>query len=265
MTTGFSGFIATRKRARGATSAPSKRSRAATTVQAAVRRRSARSTVRTTALTSAQRSAVKALISASNETKIRTFSMSNKAAILGGGLASTGYIANGYGFLVDNFFGPTASGATKFELHQGTTQQQRVGNLVTVKKYQARINISSMPQSTSNPSPACLQAFKVVVVGFRRKAGSDLSTLSGPTLKIGSSNNDLAIDGTIANHLLPFNRDQFDLFYYKELDMRPPFFDASQAPTPAGNQFVLFNGQSSNPSDRDWETSKKGGRISSSL
>ena len=127
---------------------------AATTVQAAVRARRVRSTVRTTALTKAQRSAVKALISASQETKIRTFSLANKAAILGGGLASTGYIANGYGFLVDNFFGPTAAGVTKFELHQGTTQQQRIGNLVTVKKYQLRINISSMPQSASNPSPA---------------------------------------------------------------------------------------------------------------
>jgi hypothetical protein len=179
--------------------------------------------------------------------------MANKAAILGGGLASTGYIANGYGFLIDNFYGPTASGVTKFELHQGTTQQQRVGNLVSVKKYQARINVSSMPQSASNPSPACLQAYKVVVVGFRRKAGSDLSTSSGPTLKIGTSNNDIDIDGTIANHLLPFNRDQYDLFYYKELDMRPPFFEADKAPTTPGNDIFLFNGQSSNaPAMRDF-------------
>lgn len=241
----------------GAT-APSKkqtRAPASSSVQTAVRRRST-TTVRTPALTIGQRAAVKALVSASRETKMRSFSMANKAAILGGGLASTGFIANGYGFLVDNFFGPTAAGVAKFEIHQGTTQQQRVGNLISVKKYELRINISSMPQSASNPSPACLQAYKVVVVGFRQKSGSVLSTVSGPKLKVGSSNNDNAIDGTIANHLAPFNRDQFDIFYYKELEMRPPFYDASQAPTPAGNQFVLFNGQASNaPSMREFALS----------
>ena len=176
---------------------------------------------------------------------MRTFNLANKAGILGGGLASTGFIANGYGFLIDNYFGPTAAGVTKFEIHQGTTQQQRVGNLVTVKKYELRINVSSMPQSAANPSPACLQAYKVIVLGFRQKSGSVLSTISGPALKVGSSNNNNAIDGTIANHLAPLNRDQFDIFCYKELDMRPPFFEAQSAPT-AGNQFVLFNGQASN-------------------
>lgn len=247
MTTGFATYTGLRKRARTPMAASSaKRARASATIQAAVRRRSTRSTVRTTALTPAQRSAVKALIASSSEMKFRTFTMANKAAILGGGLASTGFIANGYGFLIDNFFGPTAAGVAKFEIHQGTTQQQRVGNLISVKKYQLRINVSSMPQSAANPSPACLQAYKIVVVGFRQKSGSVLSTTSGPKLKAGPTNADVAIDGTISNHLMPFNRDQFDVFYYKELDMRPPFYDASQAPSPAGNQFVLFNGQASN-------------------
>ena len=226
---------------------PNKRSRAAATVQAAVRRRTARygRTPATRALTLAQRRAVKQLISSAAEVKIRTFTMANKAAILGGGLASTGFIANGYGFLLDNFYGPTAAGVAKFELHQGTTQQQRIGNEVSVKKYEARINVSSMPQSASNPSPACLQAYKIVVVGFRQKIGPVLSTASGPKLKIGISNADEAVDGTIANHLLPFNRDQFDIWYYKELDMRPPFYVAEDAPG-AGNQTFLQNPQASN-------------------
>ena len=221
--------------------------RAANTVQAAVRGRTRRygRTPATRALTLAQRNAVKRLISSAAEVKIRTFTMANKAAILGGGLASTGFIANGYGYLLDNFYGPTAAGVAKFELHQGTTQQQRIGNEVSVKKYEARINISSMPQSASNPSPACLQAYKVVVVGFRQKIGPVLSTAQGPKLKIGISNADEAISGTITNHLLPFNRDQFDIWYYKELDMRPPFYVAEDAPG-AGNQTFLQNPQASN-------------------
>ena len=96
-------------------SAPKRQSRAANTVQAAVRRRSARygRTPATRALSLAQRRAVQQLISSAAEVKIRTFTMANKAAILGGGLASTGFIANGYGYLLDNFFGPDANSAVK--------------------------------------------------------------------------------------------------------------------------------------------------------
>lgn len=130
--------------------------------------------------------------------------------VRGGGLSLTGTLTHEYGAIIANL--PFLMATT-----QGTNSQQRLGNHLNnsrafIKGFLRSADYNSVTNNNTSP-------FEIVMVIFRKK--DDYTNNDPNALKDSKVNSYVAIDGSIQNDMLPWNKDGYTIYKTRRWRLKP--------------------------------------------
>ena len=181
------------------------------------------------------------VVNRSRETKQKVISLESNQPIPGAGLSIPvgSSITTVPGLKIVNLL-------NSMDLHQGVTQEQRIGNEIDDCHLTIRGVLTSSTyraQTGTPPYNSSSLPFEVHMLVYKRKKNADGDPLfikSLPTNAVGP------IDQTLINSVYPFNKDGYIIKKHRVFRLRPLVHHTVSSATAGGAEHQLVNSQQSN-------------------
>lgn len=138
-------------------------------------------------------------------------------------------------FLASNII-PIGFQTTGIDIQQGTNQQDRIGNKITVQNLTFSYHFVYKKYSSSNPTPTPLQ-LKMFLV-YEKETPSTQPTSLSEFFQFGSTATSPTIGGDLIDMWAPINKDRFTCVYSKIHKLGYASFNSAVGGDPASGNFA---------------------------